>query len=201
MGRYFAEMRTIIERHGGTVEKFIGDAVMAVFGIPRAARRWRAPAHTGVHRDPRPPEASECRARAERGIAIRLRTGVNTGEVVAGDPADGQTLITGDAVNTAARLEQAARARRDPHRADHPSAGARRGISRTVGAAGAKGQGAAATAYRLLSVIGASGHARRLGAPLVGRESELAALQQAFTAGAGRTTLPVGNPAQRGRGR
>ena len=45
---------------------------------------------------------------AERGIAVRFRTGVNTGEVVAGDPADGHTLITGDAVNTAARLEQAA---------------------------------------------------------------------------------------------
>jgi class 3 adenylate cyclase len=108
MTRYFSEMKAIIERHGGTVEKFIGDAVMAVFGIPAvheddALRAVRAAADI---RD----RLAELNAEltASRGIAIRFRTGVNTGEVVAGDPATGQTLVTGDTVNTAARLEQAA---------------------------------------------------------------------------------------------
>ena len=108
MIRYFEEMRLVLERHGGTVEKFIGDAVMAVFGIPQvheddALRAVRA--------------ADEMRERLvslneelerDRGVAIATRIGVNTGEVVAGDPSAGQALVTGDAVNLAARLEQAA---------------------------------------------------------------------------------------------
>src|SRR5947208_16206086 len=108
MGRYFDRMKGVIERHGGTVEKFIGDAVMAVFGIPV------------VHEDD---ATRACRAacdmrgalaqlndelRRDRGVTIEARTGVMTGEVVAGDPSAGERLVTGDAVNTAARLEQAA---------------------------------------------------------------------------------------------
>jgi class 3 adenylate cyclase len=78
VGRYFAEIRTIIARHGGTVEKFIGDAVMAVFGIPRvheddALRAVRAAARSG----------SGCPAvAADVGVELRFRTGVNTGPVV-----------------------------------------------------------------------------------------------------------------------
>src|SRR5947209_9550323 len=95
MARYHAELRTILERHGGTVEKFVGDAAMAVFGIPRAheddaLRAVRA--------------AAEIRAAVAR-LGLDVRIGVNTGEVVAGQ---GETLVTGDAVNLAARLEQAA---------------------------------------------------------------------------------------------
>ena len=96
MRRYFEDLRAILERHGGTVEKFVGDAVMAVFGIPvshedDALRAVRA--------------AAEMRdAVAEHGLEARI--GVNTGEVVVGG--DGETLVTGDAVNVAARLEQAA---------------------------------------------------------------------------------------------
>jgi class 3 adenylate cyclase len=94
MARYFEQARTILESHGGTVEKFIGDAVMAVFGVPQlheddALRAVRA--------------AFELR----NGVTqVQLRIGVNTGEVVAGG---GETLVTGDAVNVAARLKQAAR--------------------------------------------------------------------------------------------
>src|SRR6476659_1352199 len=103
MGRYFAMMKAVIERHGGTVEKFIGDAVMAVFGIPTlheddALRAVRAAADIAGELVTLNAELS-----ATRGIAIQFRTGVNTGEVVAGDPATGQTLVTGDTVNTAAR--------------------------------------------------------------------------------------------------
>ena len=105
MGRYFDEMRAVIERHGGTVEKFIGDAVMAVFGIPTlheddALRAVRAAAEMreGLA------VLNEELMRAYE-VAIEMRTGLNTGEVVAGE---GQTLATGDTVNVAARLEQAA---------------------------------------------------------------------------------------------
>ena len=101
LNRYFEVIRGIIERHGGTVEKFIGDAVMAVFGIPRvheddALRAVRAAAETG----------SGCRWWPRRsGVALRFRTGVNTGAVLMGE---GENLAIGDAVNVAARLEQAA---------------------------------------------------------------------------------------------
>src|SRR5216117_1878695 len=85
MSRYFDEMRGALELHGGTIEKYIGDAIMAVFGLP-------------VVRE----------VESHWGVTLRNRTGVNTGEVVAGDPTTGQRLVTGDTVNTAARLEQAA---------------------------------------------------------------------------------------------
>ena len=96
MRRYFEDLRVILERHGGSVEKFVGDAVMAVFGIPvshedDALRAVRA--------------AAEMRtAIAEHGLEARI--GINTGEVVVGG--EGETLVIGDAVNVAARLEQAA---------------------------------------------------------------------------------------------
>src|ERR1700745_1633610 len=95
MRGYYEEMRTILERHGGTVEKFVGDAVMAVFGVPvahedDALRAVRA--------------AWEMRT-AVPALGLAARIGVNTGEVVAGE---GDTLVTGDAVNVAARLEQSA---------------------------------------------------------------------------------------------
>ena len=95
LARYFDRMRELVEAHGGTVEKFIGDAVMAVFGVPvahedDALRAVRAAA-----------EMSE----AVRSLGIQVRIGVNTGEVVTGTE---ERLATGDAVNVAARLEQAA---------------------------------------------------------------------------------------------
>ena len=181
MGRYFAEMQTVIERHGGTVEKFIGDAVMAVFGIPQlheddALRAVRAAAEIGERL-----RTLNLALEVERGIAIRFRTGVNTGEVVAGDPSSGQTLITGDAVNTAARLEQAAA---PGEIVLGPTTYSLVRDAVTVEALAPlelKGKAQPVKAYRLLSVVaGAAGHARRLDAPLVGRESELAHLQQAF---------------------
>jgi len=96
LAQYFERMSEIVGRHGGTVEKFIGDAVMAVFGVPVAheddgLRAMRA--------------AVEMRgAVAELGVQVRI--GLNTGIVVAGT---GERLVTGDAVNVAARLQQAAR--------------------------------------------------------------------------------------------
>ena len=95
LARYFERMKAIVESHGGSVEKFIGDAVMAVFGVPYvheddALRAVRA--------------ASEMRdALPELGVQARI--GLSTGEVVTGTE---ERLATGDAVNVAARLEQAA---------------------------------------------------------------------------------------------
>jgi class 3 adenylate cyclase/tetratricopeptide (TPR) repeat protein len=181
MGRYFDAMRDVLERHGGTVEKFIGDAVMAVFGIPRlheddALRGVRA--------------AAEMRERLavlngelirEFGVEIRSRTGVHTGQVAAGDPDAGQTLVTGDAVNTAARLEQAAQPGeillgettltlvRDAVAAE------------PVEPVRAKGKAEPVLAYRLLEVVsGADARARRFDAPMIGREAELSAIVDAF---------------------
>ena len=108
MSRFFETAREVLERHGGTVEKFIGDAVMAAFGIPRvreddALRAVRAAAEL---RDRLRELGREVEARYGAGIGVRI--GVNTGEVVAGDAAAGQAFASGDAVNVAARLEQAA---------------------------------------------------------------------------------------------
>ena len=106
MGRYFEVARGAIEAHGGTVEKFIGDAVMAVFGIPQLheddpIRAIRAALAIQVELD------RLSRAAASPGTDVQARIGITTGEVVAGT-SDSQTLVTGDAVNTAARIEQAA---------------------------------------------------------------------------------------------
>src|SRR2546425_10507002 len=104
MSRYFDEMRGALERHGGTVEKYIGDAIMAVFGLPRiheddALRAVRAAA--GMQEALR---ALNDELEQRWGVRLENRTGVNTGVVVAGDPASGQRLVTGDAGNVAARL-------------------------------------------------------------------------------------------------
>ena len=181
MSRYFAAMRDVLERHGGSVEKFIGDAVMAVFGIPRlheddALRAVRAASEM---RD----ALNELNAELEAdfGVSLLVRTGVNTGEVVAGDPSAGQTLVTGDAVNTAARLEQAAppgqilvgettlRLVRDAVEVE------------SVEPMAIKGKAEPVPAFRLTAVTpGAPAVARHLGSPLVGRERELSLLRWAF---------------------
>ena len=108
MRRYFDTVRTIVERHDGTVEKFIGDAAMAVFGVPQrheddALRAARAStelrdALVGLNAE----------LEREHGLVIQIRTGINTGEVLAGEAASGQPFATGAAVTVAARLQQAA---------------------------------------------------------------------------------------------
>ena len=108
MTRFFATVKESIERHGGTVEKFIGDAVMAVFGLPDlheddALRAVRASV------DVRAAVLTLSQSiEAQFGRSLQVRIGLNTGEVVAADDPSGQRLVTGDAVNLAARLEQAA---------------------------------------------------------------------------------------------
>ena len=109
MARYFDEMQAVVERHEGIVEKFIGDAVMAVFGVPvlnedDALRAVRAAAEMRERLDALNEELER-----DWGTRIQVRTGVNTGEVVAGDAGGGgQRFATGDAVNVAKRFEEAA---------------------------------------------------------------------------------------------
>src|SRR5690348_12295143 len=105
---YFSAMRQVLEDHGGRVEKYIGDAVMAVFGLPRLHEDDALRAVRAAHGMKRALEALNDELERRFGVRLANRTGVNTGEVVAGDPSTGQRLVVGDAVNVAARLEQAA---------------------------------------------------------------------------------------------
>jgi tetratricopeptide (TPR) repeat protein len=165
MASYFEVARVAIERHGGTLEKFIGDAVMAVFGVPTvreddALRAVRA--------------AQELRD----GVEIDVRIGVNTGEVVTG--AD-DTLVTGDAVNVAARLEQAAESGEvllggETYRLVRDAV-----TVEAVDPIPVKGKAEPVTAHRLVAVDSiAPGLARHLDAPMVGRAHERRLLEDAF---------------------
>jgi class 3 adenylate cyclase len=103
MTRYFADLTEVIERHGGTVEKFIGDAVMAVFGIPQAHEDDALRAVRAAVDMRAPLAALNEEVESRHSVAIQVRTGINTGEVVAGDSSTRQSLVTGDTVNVAAR--------------------------------------------------------------------------------------------------
>ncbi len=176
MNRYFAVIRATIERHGGTVEKFIGDAVMAVFGIPQvheddALRAVRA--------------AAEIRQRlpavaAEVGVELKFRTGVNTGPVLTGE---GENMAIGDAVNVAARLEQAAAPGEIVLGSDTLELVRDAVQVQALAPLTLKGKSEPVPAYRLLSVdTAAPGIARHLDAQLVGRTRELAMLRERLAA-------------------
>jgi class 3 adenylate cyclase/tetratricopeptide (TPR) repeat protein len=182
MGRWYGEMQTAVERHGGTVEKFVGDAVMAVFGLPRAHEDDALRAVRAAL------EMQAAVGRLNASLAddvpeLRIRIGINTGEVVTGD--DAATLATGDAVNTAKRLEQGAQggeiliglvterlvrhaARLEP-----------------VAPLDAKGKSSPVEAWRVLgAIVGADSFARRWDTPLVGRTRELRVLREELTVSA-----------------
>jgi class 3 adenylate cyclase/tetratricopeptide (TPR) repeat protein len=176
MGSWYEAMRTAVERHEGKVEKFVGDAVMAVFGLPQAheddaLRAIRA--------------ALEMQAAVERlngSLAghevpeLSIRVGINTGEVVTGD--ETTTLVTGDAVNTAKRLEQGAPGGQILIGAVTEQLVRHAARLEPVAAIEAKGKTAPVEAWRVLEAIaGAESFARRSDIPLVGRTSELAVLR------------------------
>jgi class 3 adenylate cyclase/tetratricopeptide (TPR) repeat protein len=181
MWRYFDAMQATLERYGGTVEKFIGDAIVAVFGVPAiheddALRAVRA--------------AFEMRERLERvnenlareyGVRIRMRTGVNTGEVIVGDIAADQKLATGDAVNVAARLEQAAQPGelligKATYQLVRDMV-----VVEAAPAVEAKGKSQPLAAWRLLGIHpDVPAFASPIATPFVGRQQELAELDFAF---------------------
>lgn len=194
---YFTTVSDVLHRHGGTVEKFIGDAVLAVFGVPvvhedDALRAVRAAMEmTSAMRD------LMVETRHRWGVDPAIRIGVNTGEVLAGDSAGRERLATGDAVNVAARLEQAARPGevvlgpetyrlvRDAVRVEVLPATSLRGKSEAV------------SPYLVREVLtGVEGHSRRLDLPLVGRAEDLATLrrsyEEAVTSDACRRSLVLG---------
>jgi class 3 adenylate cyclase/tetratricopeptide (TPR) repeat protein len=181
MGRWYEEMRVAVERHGGTVEKFVGDAVMAVFGVPRAheddalrAIRAAVEMQSAVDR---------LGATAAGGDLpdLRIRIGINTGEVVTGD--DVTTLATGDAVNTAKRLEEAAAAGEILIGAVTEQLVRHAALLEAVDAVEAKGKRTPVAAWRVIHAVpDAEPFARRWDTPLVGRTRELAVLREELAA-------------------
>ena len=182
LGRYFDEARAVVERHGGTVEKFIGDAVVALFGVPiaredDALRALRA--------------ANELRAGLERlndtfervGIRIDVRIGVSTGEVVVDETRVDGFRVSGDTMNVAARLEQSAAAGEILIGSLTRQLGGHAIGVEAVEPIQAKGKARPLEAYRLLRVFsGVDPYERDSSAPLVGRERELDVLRDALNA-------------------
>ena len=179
--RYFAAMAEEITRHGGKIEKYIGDAIMAVFGLPvlhedDALRAVRA----AVGMQTRLREVNR-RLLEHYGVELAARTGVNTGEVVANDdPTADQKLATGDAVNVTARLEQAAPAN-EIYIGETTYRLVRDAVKvEAVEPLALKGKSEPVPAYRLVSAEGLDGWIRNEGAAIVGRDEELAAIDQAL---------------------
>jgi len=165
LARYFERMKGIVERHGGSVEKFIGDAVMAVFGVPvvhedDALRAVRA--------------ALDMRAVLPE-LGVQARLGIATGEVVVGTA---ERLATGDVVNVAARLQQAAAP--GEILISQPTHRLVRGVvaAESVEPLAVRGKELPVGAYRLEAVTGEP--ARRDGGQMVGRARQLRMLRDAF---------------------
>jgi class 3 adenylate cyclase/tetratricopeptide (TPR) repeat protein len=181
MTRFFEQMSVVLERHGGTVEKFIGDAVMAVFGIPELHEDDALRAVRAATELRQALAALNTELEHDLAVHIGMRVGVNTGEVVAGDGSGGQMLVTGDAVNVAKRLEETART--GEILVGEPT---RRLVENAVvleprDELTLKGKTEPLSAWNVLAVIeGASAYARRLDAPLIGRESQLRALRETY---------------------
>ncbi len=165
LARYFERMKGIVEAHGGTVEKFIGDAVMAVFGVPT------------LHEDD---ALRACRAAVEMRdafseLGISGRIGVTTGEVVTGTA---ERLATGDAVNVAARLEQAAAPGEVLIGAETLALARGAVVAEAVEPLELKGKREPVPAFRLISAHAEL--ARSFATPMIGRETELRRLRDAF---------------------
>jgi class 3 adenylate cyclase len=193
LAAYFQAMREEIEAEGGTVEKFIGDAVMAAFGVPVAHEDDPARALRAALRMRHRLERVNSDLKGRFGITLQIRTGVNTGEVLsATDPRPGEPMVTGDAVNVAARLEQSA----DPGSivvAERTARAARGFRFRELGAQDLRGKQHPVPAVVL--EVSAPERPERgvpgLRAPMVGREQELALLRTLFerSAAEGRPNL------------
>jgi predicted ATPase/class 3 adenylate cyclase len=181
LNAYFTEMKAVLERHGGTVEKFIGDAIMAVFGLPKLHEDDALRAVRAAFEMRRSLEQVNARLEAGWGVRLHNRTGVNSGEVIAGDVTAGQWLVTGGAVNTVARLEQNAPTDEvligdATYRLVKDAVNVER-----VGPLDLKGKADRVPAYLLRGVKAADeGISRRLDVSMVGRQRELKALMDAL---------------------
>jgi DNA-binding SARP family transcriptional activator/class 3 adenylate cyclase len=179
--RCFQELRAVLERHGGTVEQAVGDGLVAVFGMPLVHEddALRAVQAAFEMRDSL--TALNDRLEAELGVRMTMRVGVNTGEVVAAIGTGTATTVTGDAVNAAARLQQAAGSGEillgeGTHHLVRWAIDAE-----PTGALDPRSRSRPTRAFRLLAVTpGLTGHAQRFDSPLVGRERERRLLESAF---------------------
>ncbi|MGH2662773.1 MAG: adenylate/guanylate cyclase domain-containing protein [Actinomycetota bacterium] len=198
MTNYFERMGAVLERHGGNVEKYIGDAIVAVFGIPElreddALRGVRAASEMRTALDELNRELED-----RHGVRIEARTGVNTGEVLAEETRPDAPL-TSDAGNLAARLEQAA-ASGEILIGDSTYRLVRDAVQvESAGPFELKGKAAPQAAWRLIEVSAEGpGIARRLDSPIVGRNRELSLLREAFEHSTGeascRLVTVIGTP-------
>ena len=176
--RYFDRARGVLEAHGGTVEKFIGDAVMAVFGVPRVHEDDALRAARAAVELQDAVGALNADLDRDYGVRLSVRTGVNTGEVVAGEPGSIEGFVSGDAVNVAARLQEAAQpgeilVGEETHRFVRGAVVAERVEELSV-----KGKAAPLAAWRLERVLPAPEDGLR--SELVGRGADVDALDRAF---------------------
>src|SRR5438105_703459 len=175
---YFAAMAAAVDSWGGTVEKFIGDAVMAVFGVPAVREDDAERALSAAMEMMERLEELNKELQARHGLTLRMRIGVNTGEVVTGTPSDSsQRLVSGDPVNVAARLQ--AEAEPDAILAGERTYLSARHSFRFGGPMDLQLKGKPET-VRARRVLGKASESRRgvpgLSSPLVGRAPELQAL-------------------------
>ncbi|MBE7187958.1 adenylate/guanylate cyclase domain-containing protein [Jatrophihabitans endophyticus] len=182
LSRYFEMARTVIGRYGGTVEKFIGDAVMAVWGAPVAAE---GDSERAVRAGLDLVAATAALGREIRADGLALRVGVVTGEVTTTVGAVGEGMVAGDPVNTAARVQSIA----EPGSVWVDEATQRRaGVAiafTAVGEHALKGKVAPQElwrATRVLSNLGGSQRVDGLEAPMIGREAEERTLRELFHA-------------------
>jgi class 3 adenylate cyclase/tetratricopeptide (TPR) repeat protein len=179
---YFSAMREEIVAEGGTVEKFIGDAVMAAFGVPAAHEDDPSRALRAALRMLRRLDAVNEELTAQHGVTLAIRIGVNTGEVLATtEPRPGEPMVTGDVVNAAARLQSLA----EPGSvvAGERTRRAARGFRfEDLGSAELKGKAERVRIHRLAEEtgLGAERGVPGLRAPMVGRDAELDVLRSVF---------------------
>ncbi len=204
LSRYFEVARTVIGRYGGAVEKFIGDAVMAVWGTPAATEE---DAERAV-RAALDLVAAVGQLGTEAGVpGLAARAGVVTGEVAVTLGASGEGMVAGDAVNTAARVQAAA----EPGQvlvdeATQRLAGAGVGFA-DAGEHALKGKAEPARLWRATRVLAGVGGSQRvdgLEAPLIGRDAELRTIRELFHAAADRRVprmVLVSGPAGVGKSR
>jgi class 3 adenylate cyclase/predicted ATPase len=171
LNRFYEGMATEIAEAGGTIEKFIGDAVVAVFGAPAAQEDQ-------VDRALHAALAMRRKLQDSFGDTLRLRIGVNTGDVVLGQPRVGSSFVTGDAVNVAARLEQNAQ----PGQilvGERTVANARKAFDFGPEAAiEVRGKSKGVVCRALLGI--ACSHPEHSAPGFIGRKEELAKLQDAY---------------------
>ena len=180
LGEYWEHARSVVESHGGTVEKFIGDAVVGVFGVPTvheddALRATRAAVEVVAAVG-----AVNRRHRDHLGVDLRVRVGVNSGEVFTGGGV--QTLMSGDAANVAARLQSTAAPDQvvigeETYRLVRQAA-----LVESLGPLSLKGKSEPVVAYRVLSVhpVAPGRRRRRFSGPMLGRQRQLSLARTVF---------------------